>query len=200
MWNAIFVQPWPWWAGGAALGSFVVLYALVFNRLMGMSGTVENAVRELREPITPKGETVSLDDAVLNLAREQGLDLAELGIRVPAAGASNAASASPLVYSPRFIVAGLILGAVVGCSLSGITPGFSLGPTYDSLFRIAPWAQALLLTVGGFAAGLGARMAGGCPSGHGLGGMSMLSPGSFVAIAGYFTSGIALTFFLRYAL
>lgn len=193
----IFVQPWPWWAGGLALGAFIVLYGLVFNRLMGMSGTVENAVRELREPIVPKAEAVSMDEAVLQLAREQGLDLAALGITVAEPAPAAAADAGPLIFSPRFIVLGVFLGAVLGGVVSGASLGFGLGPVFDSVFPIAPWAQGVMLLAGGFMAGLGARMAGGCPSGHGLGGLSMLSPGSFVAIAGYFTTGIAITFALR---
>jgi uncharacterized membrane protein YedE/YeeE len=197
MYEAVFVAPWPWWAGGVALGSFVILYGVVFNRLMGMSGTFENALREWREPVVPNLKAVSLDEAVLQLAREQGLDLAALGITVDVAAPTSAAGGAPLIFSPRFLVLGVFLGALAGGVLSGAQLSFGLGPVFDGAFPIGPWLQGGMLLGGGYMVGLGARMAGGCPSGHGLGGLSLLSPGSFVALAGYFTTGIVVTFLVR---
>ena len=44
--------------------------------------------------------------------------------------------------------------------------------------------------LGGFASIFGARMAGGCTSGHGISGMSTLSVSSFVTMAAMFGGGI----------
>lgn len=44
--------------------------------------------------------------------------------------------------------------------------------------------------LGGIVAMLGARMADGCPSGHGLSGMMQLSVSSFVALALFFSIGV----------
>lgn len=46
--------------------------------------------------------------------------------------------------------------------------------------------------LGGFIMVLGARIAGGCPSGHGISGMSMLGVSSFIAVALMFAGGIGL--------
>jgi len=51
--------------------------------------------------------------------------------------------------------------------------------------------------LGGIVAMIGARLADGCPSGHGLSGMMQLSASSFVALALFFAAG-ALTAALVY--
>ena len=38
----------------------------------------------------------------------------------------------------------------------------------------------------------GARLAGGCPSGHGLSGLSQLAVSGFLAAAGFFAGGIIM--------
>jgi uncharacterized protein len=56
-----------------------------------------------------------------------------------------------------------------------------------------PWA---LLLLGGLLIGFGARMAGGCTSGHGLSGCSRLSVASFLATAGFFGTAILFSLLL----
>jgi uncharacterized membrane protein YedE/YeeE len=195
MYEAVFVDPWPWWAGGLALGILIVLYSLTYNRLIGMSSTFENAIQELRQPLLPRAEAASsLEAEALALAKEHGLDPAELGLLT--APAPAAPTKTPLVFSPRFVIVGVLLGAILGGLLEGRSLVFSLGPVFDQVFA-GSFLQAAVLLGGGFFVGFGARMAGGCPSGHALGGLPVFSPGSLLAIAGYFASGITVTFALR---
>jgi uncharacterized membrane protein YedE/YeeE len=51
--------------------------------------------------------------------------------------------------------------------------------------------------VGGFILIFGARMAGGCTSGHGLSGLSAMSFSSLVTTAAMFSSGIITQFLLK---
>lgn len=51
--------------------------------------------------------------------------------------------------------------------------------------------------VGGFAMIFGARLAGGCTSGHGISGMSTMSLSSFITVASMFGGGIATAYILR---
>jgi len=37
IWNAFFERPWPFWAGGLAIGLFVVLFAWVTGKALGVS-------------------------------------------------------------------------------------------------------------------------------------------------------------------
>lgn len=53
-----------------------------------------------------------------------------------------------------------------------------------------------LALAGGFASIFGARMAGGCTSGHGISGMSTLSVSSFVTVSGMFGGGIVVRLLL----
>ncbi|OAG28361.1 YeeE/YedE thiosulfate transporter family protein [Thermodesulfatator autotrophicus] len=56
--------------------------------------------------------------------------------------------------------------------------------------------RAAMAFMGGFLLVYGARLAGGCPSGHGLSGMSQLSLSAFISVAGFFIGGIPLAFIL----
>ena len=183
-----------------ALGLFIILYTWTFNRLLGMSSTMENALAEWRNPLLFKAApAVSMDDAVLAMIREQGLNPADFGIDAGALTTSAAPSSAsqPLEFHPRMMIVGILVGALAGGIFQG-GGGFSLGPAFEQLFPFNVWIQCAILLGGGFLIGFGARMAGGCPSGHALGGLSVLSPSSLVAIAGYFISGIAITILLRW--
>jgi uncharacterized membrane protein YedE/YeeE len=61
---------------------------------------------------------------------------------------------------------------------------------YDSVIPEAPLVRVFVLGLGGFLMGLGARMAGGCTSGHSIAGLSFFNWPSLVASAGFFIGGI----------
>ncbi len=197
MYEAIFVEPWPWWAGGVALGLFTALYAWIYNKRIGASGAFENALREWNRPLIRKPEAqMSLDEAAWKLALDQGLDPKALGLTAPVAK-GPVATKEFIEMNPRVFLPGILVGALIGALIAGSETTFAPGLGFGELFPIGTVGQSLVLLVGGIFAGLGARLAGGCPSGHGLGGLSTFEASSFLAVAGYFTSGIALTFLLR---
>ncbi len=197
MYDTVFVHEWPWWAGGLAIGLFVISYSFVYNKIIGMSSSLESAIREWKNPLIPKrGITMDFGAAAIAFAKERGLDLSEMGL--PTLKVSAKLAPPPIELSARWIVLGVILGGLLGGVLEGREWMFTLGPAFDSLFPVGQAAQALILLFGGLCVGFGARMAGGCPSGHGLGGLSTLSVASLVAVAGYFVSGISITFLLRW--
>ena len=55
----------------------------------------------------------------------------------------------------------------------------------------------LTAILGGCIMIFGARLAGGCTSGHGISGMAMLGPSSFITVGGMFVGGMGLAAFLR---
>lgn len=79
----------------------------------------------------------------------------------------------------------LILGAWLSLQLSG-----------TSITPAASHASPLQAFLGGIVLIVGARLAGGCPSGHGLTGMAKLSVGSFVSVAFMFIGGGLAALFL----
>lgn len=54
----------------------------------------------------------------------------------------------------------------------------------------------VLLSLGGFLVGFGARYAGGCTSGHAISGLSNLQLPSLIAVIGFFIGGLLMTFFI----
>ena len=61
----------------------------------------------------------------------------------------------------------------------------------------APWS---ILIVAGLLVGFGTRLGSGCTSGHGICGLSRLSPRSLVATAAFMASGFATVFVARHLL
>ncbi len=91
----------------------------------------------------------------------------------------------------------LLLGIFIGSLFAGWTGGELTGQWLPSMWvaRFGPDSYALrLLTAfgGGLLMALGARLAGGCTSGHGISGTLQLSVGSWIAVICFFIGGIAV--------
>lgn len=82
--------------------------------------------------------------------------------------------------------------------------GLLLSPMLWSAFSALPQAHfqssALELIAAGLLVGIGTRYASGCTSGHGVCGISRLSPRSLVATLCFMASGFATVFVLRHLL
>jgi hypothetical protein len=72
---------------------------------------------------------------------------------------------------------------------SGIVPAEMF--SWDAL--LTP-AGTLLIVVGGFLVGFGARYAGGCTSGHAISGLATFQRSSLAAVFGFFLGGLLVTF------
>ena len=90
----------------------------------------------------------------------------------------------------------LVIGIFIGAFLSARTDGsFKLEkvpPIWEERFGPSIGKRAAGAFLGGIVAMVGARMAGGCPSGHGLSGMMQLSVSAFVALALFFGVGVVV--------
>ena len=82
--------------------------------------------------------------------------------------------------------------------------GLLLAPTVLSLFTTvkAPAIESSwpVLIVAGLLVGFGTRLGSGCTSGHGICGVSRLSPRSIAATALFMASGFATVFIIRHVL
>lgn len=83
-------------------------------------------------------------------------------------------------------LAGLIAPAIVAAAINMPKPVFFAGTT--------------TLIVAGLLVGFGTRMGGGCTSGHGVCGMSRLSPRSIAATLIFMLAGFVTVFIVRHAL
>ncbi len=95
------------------------------------------------------------------------------------------------------VVVGIALGAMLSARLSGTVRGH-ISPVWErALGRHKLPARFAMAFAGGFVMLLGARIADGCTSGHGISGSAQLAVGSFIAVAAMFGGAILTAQFLR---
>lgn len=172
-----------WLKGGIAL-ALAFLIAVWLVKPIGVSTQFVIADGLLWNAMNP--ELVVEDAATKSGYTSTNAYLAKSG------GKYAASIANPVKYSFVFVLA-MVLGAV----LSRITRG----PRPDAQDRIAPrvWRQRFGMSpakryavafIGGFLVLYGARLAGGCTSGHMMSGMMQTSLSGYLFAAGAFAVGI----------
>jgi len=90
------------------------------------------------------------------------------------------------------LVAGIFIGALVSSLADGSYRTEAVPPIWRERFGPSVGKRALGACVGGAVSMFGARLADGCPSGHGLSGMMQLSVSALVAMVMFFGVGIAV--------
>lgn len=88
------------------------------------------------------------------------------------------------------LVVGITLGAFISSTTDKSFRLESVPPTWEKRFGPSIGKRAVGAFLGGIIAMIGARLASGCPSGHGLSGMMQLSVSSLVALAMFFGVGV----------
>lgn len=97
------------------------------------------------------------------------------------------------------IVGGIAIGAFLSMRLSGARRQ-SISPVWARTMGVRSLAvRAPIAFVAGFVMLFGARIAGGCTSGHGISGIAQLSAGSTLAVAAMFAGGILTALLLKRA-
>jgi uncharacterized membrane protein YedE/YeeE len=94
-------------------------------------------------------------------------------------------------WRPRFLF-GIVWGGAVSALLGGRVPTWSMG-AFDTLFGSSFALKLGVLALGGLFIGAGARLAGGCTSGHGIVGTALGARASFIATALFLAAGFATT-------
>lgn len=89
------------------------------------------------------------------------------------------------------------IGIPFGSALAAISSpeyqwgiNLSMGEMYESVLPANPFLKVIVLFTGGIAMGYGARLAGGCTSGHVISGVSLLNQPSLYAAALFFLGGL----------
>lgn len=94
------------------------------------------------------------------------------------------------------LVLGIFLGALISSATYRSYKLVGVPPIWENRFGPSIGKRAVGAFLGGIVAMVGARMADGCPSGHGLSGMMQLSVSSFVALAMFFSVGVLVATFV----
>lgn len=94
------------------------------------------------------------------------------------------------------VVVGIAIGAFISMQMSGARRQ-PFSPVWTRTMGVTSLGQrAPIAFFGGFLMVFGARIAGGCTSGHGISGLAQLSVGSALAVAAMFAGGILAAFVL----
>ena len=97
---------------------------------------------------------------------------------------------APVIDWQWMFVIGIFLGALLAAKMSGTFAIKALPDMWRSRFGGSILKRAGAAFVGGVIAMFGARLADGCPSGHGLSGSAQLAVSGFVALICFFIGGI----------
>lgn len=89
-------------------------------------------------------------------------------------------------------VAAIVLGSVIAAVTGGEFTNEWLPPMWVARFGDSIALRAAVAFGGGLLMAIGARLAGGCTSGHGISGTLQLSVGSWIAVICFFLGGIAV--------
>ena len=87
-------------------------------------------------------------------------------------------------------VVGIIVGSFISASFSKTFEIVKVPPTWAERFGDSPAKRGVAAFLGGAIALFGVRLAGGCPSGHGLSGLSQLAVSGFIALSFFFLAGL----------
>lgn len=101
-------------------------------------------------------------------------------------------------YLPKFdwqlmFVIGIFVGSLIASTWSGSFKWQGVPDMWAVQFGTSPLKRGIAAFFGGIIAMYGARLAGGCPSGHGLSGIIQLAVSGLIAMVFFFVGGIVLT-------
>ncbi len=172
-------QPWPWYVAGPLIGLMIPIMLYFSNKALGVSSSLRHACAAC---IPGKIKFFRYD------WKKEGL--------------------WNMVFVFGILIGGFLAGYVftnpypIAISESTIADLRDLGLSDFTGFvpaEIFNWSNLLtpsgfiIMVIGGFLVGFGARYAGGCTSGHAISGISNLQIGSVVAVIGFFIGGLFIT-------
>lgn len=173
----ILSRPWPWWVAGPLIGLVVPFVFWYGGRRWGISASL----RHVCAAAVPAGLAYFRYD----WRRTGGWQLAMVAGVV--AGGLVAAVFLPSP-DPAVAISPETAADLRALGLSDLT-GLLPRELFSWQGLLTP-AGALLVGVGGFLVGFGARYAGGCTSGHAISGLSTLRLDSLAAVIGFFVGGL----------
>ena len=182
----LLAAPWPWYVAGPLIGLVVPLLLLLGGKVFGISVNLRHICAAVPVPDRLRPSFFQYDwkgAGLWNLTFVVGIAL-------------GAFLAVLLLGTPD---AGQSVSEATRADLSelGVVDAHGLVP--DDFFTwsgLATPAGFVLIGVGGFLVGFGARYAGGCTSGHAISGLADLQAPSLVAVIGFFAGGLFATYVL----
>jgi uncharacterized membrane protein YedE/YeeE len=98
----------------------------------------------------------------------------------------------PKVDWQTMVVLGIMIGAFIAAITSGSFRLQALPDMWQQRFGSSIRMRAFVAFIGGIIAMFGARLADGCPSGHGLSGSLQLAVSGYIALIFFFVGGVLM--------
>ncbi len=191
-------QPWSWWMGGVVIG--LTLYLLLkFNKDFGLSAN-------LRTMCAADGAGKYADFFEYDWGKQGWNLMVALGAMFGGYVAANYFGGDGMAHVSQAAVD--TLNEIAGQNLLTtenvpIVPGQDvIHETIPDFWNLYSWKSIftlrglIVIIGGGFLVGFGARYAGGCTSGHAISGIANMQLPSLVAVIGFFTGGLIMTWFI----
>lgn len=179
----ILRQPWPWYVAGPLIGLVVPFVYWYGGRKWGVSQSLQHLCAAT---IPRKIEYFRYDwrkDGAWSLVMVAGVVVGGL--------------VGGRILSRPDDVVGISDATRSDLSRLGVTDFSGMLPSdLFSFEALLTPAGFVLIVVGGFLVGFGARWANGCTSGHAISGLATLQLSSLIAVLGFFAGGLAATHFL----
>ncbi len=169
-------EPWPWYVAGPLI-AFIMFLLLMVGKNFGMSSN-------LRTMCAICGAGNKIDFFKFDWKAQRWNLVIVLGTIIGGFIAANYLTTNDAVILNQDIVVQLQ-------SLGIESAGKAYLPT--EIFANGSFMNVkslLVLIIGGFLVGFGARYAGGCTSGHAISGLSDLQLPSLIAVIGFFAGGL----------
>jgi uncharacterized protein len=176
--------PWPWYVAGPLIGLIVPLLLLIGGKVFGISANLRHMCAATPAPARIKPSFLRYDwkkAGSWNLVFIAGVALGGV-LSVTLLGMPDAGGSISEATRADLTALGVE-------DFSGLLPADLF--SWEGL--LSP-RGLLVLVLGGFLVGFGARYAGGCTSGHAISGLADLQLPSLVAVIGFFAGGLLVTF------
>ncbi len=162
-------KSWNPYLAGALVGLLLVLSVIVAGKYLGASTTFARAASVIEKTV--------------------GIDYSQYEYFTTKKGKYGPGS---LPNWQLMYVIGIAIGAFAAARLSGTFKVNAVPPMWKKKFGSGSLKRGIVAFIGGMLGLIGARLAGGCPTGHGLSGLSQLAVSGFIALA-CFVIGAAIT-------
>jgi uncharacterized protein len=172
-------QPWPWYIAGPIIGLTVPLLLLAGGKIFGISSNLRHMCAACNFGNVDFFNYDWKKAGAWNLTLLAGVILGGF------LGGYLFENPEPVQLASATIADLQALGIQ---DFNGLVPDDFF--TWSSL---GTGAGLIVLVLGGFLVGFGARYAGGCTSGHAISGLSDLQLASLIAVIGFFIGGLLMT-------
>lgn len=173
-------QTWPWYVAGPLIGLIVPALLIAGGRMFGISANLRHACAATIPGRVAFFQYDWKKSGLWNIVFAVGIVLGGI-------------IATTVLAHPDPEI-GISAGARAQLEGLGITDFTGLLPSdLFSWSGLASLPGFLMIVVGGFLVGFGARYAGGCTSGHAISGLADLQGPSLIAVIGFFIGGLFVT-------